>query len=307
MLRTEIVSGLESLLGAMAAAEVPDVVERVYRDVSRQAGEPVKTTDVLICYQKFMMSYSTKFTDVERRMMRVLDIQEFAETDWWGSLIAASGGGTQLPEPATIGRPLYRLRFVIDYLPSVIALLRQDAPQAPAKGRGPGRFVLQLSEEGGRYSSPARIIAAIEAVTQLYQAFADLLGLPESDLLVQACDSGADKTFTFSGLPELTERVVECLLEVWRNAIYFREKKFADRLDLIAKALPVLNDIAHAEEQSRIAPERAELIRRKVIGAAQKFIETGSTIPEMENFTSYVPRQLLAPKEALLLEGKHAA
>ena len=188
-------------------------------------------------------------------------------------------------------------------MPNVISLLKQDTPP-PSTGRAAGKIVLQLSEEGARYSSPQRVISALEAVTQLYQAFADLVGLPESDLLVQSCDAGTDKMFTFSGLPELTERVVDCLLEVWRNAIYFREKKFSDRLDLIAKALPVLADIATAEEQSRIAPERAELLRRKVIGAAQKFIETGSTIPEMYNFTSYVPRQLLAPKEALLLEAR---
>jgi hypothetical protein len=303
MLRSEIVSGLESLLAAMADADVPNVVELVYRHLSRQGTEEVKTTDVLTCYQKFMLSLTSKFGEVEKRMMRVLDINEFTETEWWGQLIGAASGGLQMPDPAVIGRPLYRLRFVIDYLPNVIALIKQDGP-AVAKGRGPGRIVLQLSEENDRHSSPARVIAAIEAVTQLYQAFADLLGLPESDLMLQSCDAGIDKTFTFSGLPELTERVVDCLLEVWRNAIYFREKKFNDKLDLIAKALPVLGDVAYAEEQSRIAPERAELLRRKIIGAAQKFIETGSTIPEMYNFTNYVPRQLLAPKEALLLEGK---
>lgn len=305
MLRSEIVSGLNSLLAAMAETNVPDIVERVYRDLSRQGTESANTVEVLTCYQKFMLLYTTKFTDVERRMMRVLDIGEFAETEWWGSLIAAASGSAQIPDPASIGRPLYRLRFVLDYLPNVIALIKQDSQAA--KGRGTGRIVLQLSEENGRHSSPARVIAAINSVTQLYQAFADLLGLPESDLMVQSCDAGVDKSFTFSGLPELTERVNDCLLEIWRNAIYFREKKFADKLDLIAKALPVLGEIAHAEEQSRISPERAELLRRKVIGAAQKFVETGSTIPEMYNFTSYVPRQLLAPKEALLLEGKHAA
>ena len=128
MLRTEIISGLENLLTSLAAADVPDVVERVYRDISRQGGDPVKTTDVLVCYQKFLMSYTGKFTEVEKRIMRVLDIQEFAETDWWGSVIAATGGGAQVPDPASIGRPLYRLRFVIDYVPNVISLLKQDTP-----------------------------------------------------------------------------------------------------------------------------------------------------------------------------------
>jgi hypothetical protein len=143
----------------------------------------------------------------------------------------------------------------------------------------------------------------MEAVITFYEAFADIAGRPSSDLVLVSCDSGDDKVFSYAGLPDLVEKVRSTLLEIWRNAIYFRERKFADRLDLIAKALPVLAELAQLEEQGQIAPERAELLRRKVLAGATRFIESGSSIPEMSDLSLYVPRQVLAPKETLLLEA----
>jgi hypothetical protein len=93
------------------------------------------------------------------------------------------------------------------------------------------------------------------------------------------------------------------LLEVWRNAIYYRDRRFDDRLDLIARGLPLLAELAAREEQGSIAKEQAELLKRKVLSGATKFIESGSSIPEMSELSLFVPREVLAPKEALLLEA----
>jgi hypothetical protein len=297
LLRSEIVRGLNNLLKALDTSRVPVIVEGVYRDLARAPGE-TKTIDVLKSYQSFMLAYNTQFTDVERKVLATLDIAEFADNEWWTMLIMASSPGPKAPEASSsIGRPLYRLRFVIDYLPTVISLLDQKTDAVPT----PERLVVVLPEEGERRSSPARVVASIESVMLFYEAFADIGNKPASDLVLLSCDSGADKVLEFAGLPEIVLKVRTTLLEIWRNAIYYRERKFNERLDLIARALPILSEINVLEDQGQIAKEKAELLRRDILSGATKFIESGSSIPEMSDMSLYVPRQVLAPKEALLL------
>jgi hypothetical protein len=98
--------------------------------------------------------------------------------------------------------------------------------------------------------------------------------------------------------------VKELLLDLWDNVIYYREKKFSERLDLTAKHLPVFAEITALEEKNQLQKERAELLRRKFNSGTTKFFETGSSIPEMNKFSNYVPRQLLSPKETLLLASR---
>jgi hypothetical protein len=297
VLRSDIVRGLNNLLLALEKSRVPLIVEGVYRDLARSPGE-TKTIDVLQAYQSFMLAYTSQFTEVERKVLATLDIAEFADNEWWTMLIMASSPGPKAPEASSaIGRPLYRLRFVIDYLPTVIALLDQKLDDIAANAR----LIVVLPEEGGRRSNPARAVAAIDAVIMLYEVFADMAVRPASDLVLLSCDSGTDKQFEFAGLPELIDRVRLTLLEIWRNAIYYREKKFDERLDLIAKALPVLNELNTLEDQGKVSKEKAELLRRDILSGATLFIESGSSIPEMADLSLYVPRQVLAPKEALLI------
>ena len=315
MLRAEIIRGLANLLTSVEDSQVLDVVERVYRELTRQSGE-VRVTEVLEAYQKFLLAYNSRFTTAERNLMRTLEIHEFAEAEWWSVVIgAASGAGKTQEAAASIGHPLYRLRFVADYLPQVIALLRRDSDPdlaalkatAYAGGQRPGHLLLILPEEGGKFSSPQRLSASIDSVCILYEAFAELNVQSSTDLVVKSCDSGLDKVFEFQGLPAIIDKVKELLLDLWDNVIYYREKRFAERLDLTAKHLPILTDIAALEEKNQLQKERGELLRRKFTSGATKFFETGSSIPEMAQHSSYVPRTLLAPKETLLLPARDAA
>ena len=315
MLRTDIMRGLANLLGAVEDSRALDVVERVYRDLTRQTGE-VGMTEVLESYQAFLLAYNSRFGATEKQLMKILEVHEFAEAAWWSSVIgAASGAGKTQEAAAAIGHPLYRLRFAADYLPQVVSLMKRDGDpdvaglkaDAAAGGDRPGHLLLILPEEGGKSSSPLRLTAAIESIAILYEGFAELGVHSTTDLVVKSCDSGVDKVFEFQGLPALIEKVKELLLDLWDNVIYYREKKFSERLELTAKHLPILAEIAALEGKNQLQKERAELLRRKFTTGATKFFETGSSIPEMMRHANYVPRQLLSPKETLLLPAGKAA
>ncbi len=311
MLRSEIVRGLALFLAAVETSNILPVVEQVYRDLTRQSVES-RTIEVLDAYQKFLLAYNTQFTDAARQAMKLLDIAEFADNEWWTVLIMASSGNNKLADASSVvGRPLFRLRFVVDYLPQVIALLKHGSEgqmisltplvQVPDPiGIG---LVVVVPEEEGKHSSPSRIIASMDAVATIYEAFADIDNKPGSDLVLASCDSGGDKVFEYQGRPDIIEKVRKLLLDIWKNAIYFGERKFAERLELISKALPVLEEIAGMESSGKLAKERAELLRRKILAGVGKFIESGSSIPEMSKLSLYIPRQVLAPKEALRLQS----
>jgi hypothetical protein len=297
MLRTEILRGLSTLMAAVESSDVLSVTDRVYRDLTRQSGE-VHMPELLTAYQKFLLAYSN-FGPTEKQLMEHLEISDYASADWWSIVIAAAGGASKTPDAAaTIGRAAFRLRFVMDYLPSVAGMLRRDS------ATGPSTLMVVLPEEAGKFSSPARIITALESISMLYEATAEMNVQSSTDLVVTGCDSGKDKLFEFQGTPDLIAKLKELLLDLWDNAIYYREKKFAERQDLIAKNLPVLVQIAGLEEKKQMQPERAELLRRKFVAGASKFFETGASIPDMDKFASYQTRELLTPKETLLLAAR---
>ena len=245
--------------------------------------------------------------------MKALDVGEFADAEWWSVVIATASGGPKAPDAATmIAHPLYRLRFAVDYLPNLITLLKRETDpdiralqsELYAGGNRPGHMILILPEEGGKFSSPMRVAAAIESVSLLYEAFAELNVQSTTDLVMNSCDSGLDKVFEFRGLNDVIEKVKGLLLDLWDNVIYYRDKRFADRMEMSARNLRVLADIAGLEERNLLQKERAELLRRKFIAGTSKFFETGASIPEMNKFSTYLPRHLLAPKETLLLQGR---
>jgi hypothetical protein len=310
LLKSEIVRGLALFLAAVETSNVLAVVEQVYRDLTRQSVES-RTIDVLEAYQKFLLAYNTQFNDAARRLMKILDIAEFADSEWWTVLIMASSGANKLADASgVVGRPLFRLRFAVDYLPQVIALLKSGS-EGQMVGLSPlvqiadplaAGLLVVVPEEDNKNSNPARIVASMESVATIYEAFAEMDNKPISDLVLASCDSGTDKVFEYQGRPDMIDKVRKLLLDIWKNAIYFSDRKFADRMDLISKALPILEEIASLESSGKLQKERAELLRRKIMAGAAKFIESGSSIPEMSNLSLYIPRQVLAPKEALRLQ-----
>ncbi|MBC8155346.1 MAG: hypothetical protein H7Z72_20855, partial [Bacteroidetes bacterium] len=50
----------------------------------------------------------------------------------------------------------------------------------------------------------------------------------------------------------------------------------------------------------KLGKEQAELFRRSVLAGAKDFLLAGAVLPEFESYSSYNPRQLMAPEVKLL-------
>ena len=186
-------------------------------------------------------------------------------------------------------------------------LLERDTDRIPRESESSKEEAGDLAQltaiviEEKEFSTPERLILMLEALEGLYQASAQVLKCDISSLSVLSCDSGSDKSFDFLGVAKVIQCVKEIILSFWDRVVYFREDKTEKQLDLIANSLPILKTISDMKTRREIEPESAELLKKQVIESVRKFANAGTTIPEIEKFTTFNPRQLMKPERKLLV------
>ena len=149
-------------------------------------------------------------------------------------------------------------------------------------------------------SRPARLVNVLESIELLFQSCAIIIERPTEVVTVVACDSGSDKSFDFLGAARVMELVKDIILSMWDRIIFYRELKVAERIELIGKSLPVMDMIGVLQQEQKLGPEQAELLRRNILSGVTKFIESGATIPELEQRSHFSPGQIMSPVQKLL-------
>lgn len=239
-----------------------------------------------------------RYSDSARELSRILKLEQLEETELWLEVLSLG----QAPE-RRLREWQQRIQFVEEELPRVAGLFRPEALRAlmePAGDEEPvftddALLTVIVIERERQYSSPRRLTEVFESVSLLYDACAEIEDVPAGHrLTVLSCDSGVDKSFDFLGSAAAIETAKEVLLSLWDSVVLHRGHKLANRLELIARDLPVIQRIRDLEEHGKLAPEQAEGLRRRISEAAAKFISGGAMIPEIERL-SYSPRELMAP------------
>lgn len=297
MLRHQIVAGISNIIESINSSGLVEAMTRARRD-------PQEASLIFTAFRDFSLRAAT-YGEVERSILAIMRIEFLLDPKWWSSAI-----GSRVSEPErSLMAQLRRIDFVTSNLPALIDLLRRGTDPSPSylateaqqKTESNGRLVLILAEDEGSLSSPERVITALGSITTIYGVVTELHDLSNSDLALASCDSGSDKIFDFTGLAEAIDKTKEIIISIWDRVVYHKEQKFKQRVELVANTLPILAQIADLEKSSKLSPEAAEILRRKMIDGACKFIETGSSIPEINARTHHDPRLLLRPKETLLL------
>jgi hypothetical protein len=183
-----------------------------------------------------------KFGKVERQIVSMMGLEHLAKAKHWPELLIDEHS-----------RRLYELRrdlfHLKNFLPKFLKLIEQDFVEvmkhdpnkAPSNLQGKALITVIIIEEKNSFSNPRRVIETLEAVELFYNAVSILNGeSAEQKMILLACDSGSDKSFDFLGLAKLVEMVKEIVLSLWDRVIFYREKQMGERIDLIAKSLPVI-------------------------------------------------------------------
>jgi hypothetical protein len=303
MLRSELAAGTNAILKAIEESGLPLAVRSIL-----EREKESNTEQLLASFSRYMQLYQS-FGSVERSIVDILGLETLHNMKFWASMLSADSARGHHEAMAVY----HRLDFAQQHLPRLLALIRRETDEPltrePEKKRDKGvnAILTAVVIEDKRRSSPLRLVNLLESIDGLYSACATIIGEKGGDLAVTSCDSGSDKSFDFLGAAEIVECVKEVILSFWNKVVYFREDKTGKRLEVIADALPILDRISELKDKGKIEPERAELLKRQVIGSITKFAAAGVTIPEIAQFTVFNPRQLMKPEPKLLVASTEDA
>ena len=297
MRRTEIQLAFKNIREIIEELDLIDLIAEI--GGRREKNEPDKFLDAM---NKFSIAYSN-FTENEKKIIEVMELKGILNPKLWALAINPEKG--RLDDLSS-----YRLGFVIirDYFPKLNSVFSQEyldmfREEKIKKETNKELITVTLPEIDDNFSSPDRLIESISSIKELYEVIAVLNELSTSDLSIIAIDSGSDKSFDFLGNVKVVKELKELILTIWDRTVFYRERKIGERIDLVVQALPIIENINESEKNGKIAPEQAELFRRSIFSGTEKFLNSGSIIPEIEKNNTYNPRVLLAPEPKMLQSG----
>lgn len=303
MRRETLIRALSRILKDISDSGMPQMIEQAIED-----GRPAsnKSEGVWFSFSVFQ-NYSiatSDYLDVENEILEIINLSNLKDPKFWESLIRE-------PDRGEIFSIRSNLKFALIQLPRIINLIKPDhfdavrsSPDAraslPEELRGKDLITVTLPEDNGQYSNPERLLYAIDSISKLYSAFSDISGSDGNDLIVLSCDSGSDKSFDFLGLSKVMESVKELVLGLWDRKVMYRHTQMSASITLITQSLPVISQVDELIRLESISPEQGELIKRKILDGATKFLECGAITKEMEQNSNHSPRVLMRPEQKLL-------
>jgi hypothetical protein len=300
MRRLDIINAVIKIRQAVSDSKINEVIMAPLTGKDRYDPEIIMES-----FQKFSNHFE-RFGDNEKRVLKIFGLDGIENPKLWAKIMTS-----EKTESREAARPFYRgMTFMQDYLHKIVDLLKQDhleyvrhdnyiSIDSPSKDNHAVITVI-LPEKDNESSHPNRLIKILESIGTFYSTISSLQDHKDNDLSVIAIDSGSDKSFDFLGAAKVVTAVKELVIELWDRVVFYREKKLNERIDLIAKSLPVIEKINSLEKGGKMEREQAEIFRRNILDGAKAFIECGAILPEFESHSSYNPRQLMAPEPKLL-------
>ena len=294
MTRKEISAAVHRLNAALQESRLMELFHKLveHEQTPRDNISSELMSELMESYRVYSLK-AASFGDVELAVIKIFELEPLADTTFWTRLLSPDARG---------GQPVYEIfttvRFGLKNMPKIVNLYEQttlrdfraskDKPDSHFAGRETLSCILIESEDS--FSAPRRLVEALESVDLLYLSCGEVLGLPNNDLSVIACDSGSDKTFDFLGGAKIMESVKELVLALWDRVVFYRERQLSQHVQLIAESLPIIDKIGEMEQEKKLEPEKAAILRRQVIDGASKFLASGMTIPEIQASTTHNPR-----------------
>ncbi len=301
MRKADLINGVEQLSRALRESGLELPLVEVARLGYRREPVPGELLTRLLSALRDYGLQAHRSTRPARLLAEQLGLAPLEHADTWSLLIAAENRAQEAFAYAE------RVRFSTQYLPRVTGLLSQAGiPSVDAARRGDGArtgadvLTVQVIESPRRFSTPTRLATLLDSLDLIYGACAMLEGAEPGGLSVIACDSGSDKTFELMGAAPVIAAMRAVVLSIWDRVVFYRELPAAQRYRLAAESLPMLDVVRERAQQGQMAPEQAELLRRRIVEGAGKFLVAGATIPELQERAYANPRTLMAPAPKLL-------
>jgi hypothetical protein len=300
MRKADLINGVDQVVRALSESGLELPLVEVARLGYRREPVPGELLTRLLGALRDYGLRANRFTRPGRLVAEALGVTALEHADTWSLLIAAENRAQEAFSFAE------RVRFATQHLPAFSELLGQggipalDALRRGEEAGGQALLVVQVIEAPRRFSTPARLATLLDSLDLLYGACATLHGAQPNGLSVVGCDSGSDKTFELMGAAPVIAAVRDLIVSVWDRVVFFRALPAAQRYRQAAESLPVLDLVRERLDAGEMAPEQAELLRRRIVEGTGKFLVSGATIPELQERAYANPRTLMAPAPKLL-------
>ena len=300
MRRDVVISAVERIVADLTECGVDAMFDNATEKYRKPGGSADDRSPLsLEVFQRYSVA-TASYGEVEIEVCRILGLESLLRSGTWEMLATT-------PDPGFLFDWVRKVDFAKTNLPKLTKLFRQEyvieaktGGQLPKELEGRTAITFILPEDAHEYSTPGRLIAALDAITSIYSVFCTIEGQSETDLIVLACDSGSDKSFDFLGLAKMMEQVRKFVIAVWDRRVFYRHMHASQCIALIAQSLPVVERIEELKRSKAIDPEQAELLKRKTLQGATMFLESGIYIDEMAHESNHSPRQLMRPEPKLL-------
>ena len=303
MRRTEFIAGIEQVQEALTESQLKALFDALLGQEGEPDSSQSKTAQVLTSLKEYTFR-AQHFNEAARELTKLLGLEELEQPDVWTKLITGV-------DDEYLRRQQHRIDVVLNYLPQIATLLRQKTErtleEAGFSHDAESLLTVVVIEEGGNLSSPQRLAELFEGIERLYEVCAVVAGVKADKLSVLSCESGQDKAFDLVGSPEVITPLKQLIMSIWDRVVFYRELDLTKRIERVSDSLYILEKIDEMEEDGRLGPEQAEILRRGVHNGVTKFMEAGAIIPEIQKQARYDPRQLMSPEPKLLAGGSQAA
>jgi hypothetical protein len=203
MLRSELISGANRVRNAL---RLPSMAQ-IFRGTA-SAREAPNPEHVLAAFRDWFKAFE-EFGKAENAIIDFFDLEDLLKIQFWNRLFFRT------PETPEATRPFLSMRLRIrdadEKLPQFTHLLQQG-PHIAVSPQTKAVPVLRLilPEQPSQFSTPTRIIEALDSISTFYKALSTfsglsggIEGLTGDDLVVVSCDSGSEKSFDFTGVPQI--------------------------------------------------------------------------------------------------------
>lgn len=274
------------------------------RDILVPKTEKVSPEIVMQSFQTYSRFFDT-FNENDKKILKNFNLLGLEDPKFWSGLIVTGD------RPSNMTSYRMGLIYFKEYMDPMIDTLKQDNViyhtdleninvLRATNNSDTILLTVILPEHEGEVSKPARIIEVLESILSFHSVIEAVLQAKDNTLSVAAIDSGSDKSFDLLGAAQFMNSLKDLLISLWDRVVYYKEKQMNERLDLIAKSLPIMEQVAQLEKNKIIDHEESSRLKRTLLQATTKFISCGAIIPEFEAHAYFDPKKLMAPEPKLL-------
>ena len=295
MRRREIVSSLKTIDNALGESDLTNILEKAMEELPHSP--PAKyIPDIIKAYGDFHNKAQT-FDEHTKSLIDIFGLSDIDSPDYWAELMKMPG--------KKLAGIIEKLEYVIGVNANLIKMFDDSSDKTGIEFKGAtGKLSVIVIEDKGKNTKPRRLIDAMESTVMIYEAAAVINKELCEGLNIKSLDSGDDKIIDFIGSQKVIDAAKEIILSIWDRIVYFKHYKANDRINMVLKALPVIDHIKDMENAKTIERESAEILRRKITEGVRKFIDSGAIIPEMEKkWGVHDPRIIMAVEQKLISQS----